>query len=216
MSRILICLPVILAAILLAAPTPAQAQTSRVYLASYFGLKTYPDSEYDDSASGTSGDIKFKNAWSFAGALGLRLSQQTRVELEVDYTSADLDGIDINGLGAFQMGGEITSWIGMLNAYYDFDVDWPLQPFLGAGLGLGHFDAQIDDVAGFATDTNDDALGLVWQVGGGLKYRMNPELAVTGGYRYLGTTSLEFGGYDLDYRTHEFRLGLEWDLPAGP
>ena len=196
-------------------PGAAHAQTSRLYLASYMGLNTYGDQDFTDSASSTSGDLKFKNAWSFAGALGLRLSQNTRMEAEINYANTDFDRVNFTGVGSFEMGGDITSWIGMMNVYYDVPVDWVLQPYIGGGLGFGFFDAQIDDISGFATDTSDDAVGLAWQVGGGFKYRMSPEMALTTGYRYLGTSNLEFGGYDIDYGAHEFRVGLEWDLPVG-
>lgn len=197
------------------APGHAHAQTSRVYLASYMGLNTFGDQDFSDGSSNTSGDIQFKNSWSFAGALGLRLSQNTRVEAELNYASTDLDRMDLRGIGSFEAGGEVKSWIGLMNVYYDVPVDWALQPYIGAGLGFGHFSGEIDDISGFASDASDDAFGLAYQVGGGLKYRMSPDMALTTGYRYLGTSSLEFGSYELDYGAHEFRLGLEWDLPAG-
>lgn len=213
MLRIRAISTMILGLAVLMLPGVAAAQTSRVYFATYMGLLTYGDQNFTEDSTGTGGDLQYKNAWSFGGALGLRLSQQTRVEAEINYSNTDMDRVNFDGLGSFEMAGDIRSWTGLVNAYYDFDTGWKLQPFVGAGVGVGHFNAEFDDISGFAADTSDDAYGLVYQLGGGFKYRMNPDLALTTGYRYLGSTNLEFDGYKLDYGGHEFRLGLEYDLP---
>ena len=192
---------------------PASAQTSRVYFAGYLGLSTYNDQKFEESSVPASGDIELSNTQSFAGALGIRISNQFRVEGEISYSNADLNRMDIDGAGSFQLGGDLATWLGMINLYYDFDVPWRIQPFLGAGAGIGWFDTHINDTSGFAADSAADTTALVWQVGGGLKYRMSPDLALTGSYRYLDSSDLSFDTYEVDYGSHEIRVGLEYDLP---
>ena len=192
----------------------ASAQTSRLYFAGYLGLTTSGDQEFTESSIPRSGDIETKNANSFAGALGVRLSRQFRIEGEISYSAADMDRMDINNVGSFEMAGELTTWTALINAYYDFDVDWDLQPFIGAGLGISWHEGDINDLSGLALDTADDTTRLTWQMGGGLKYRVGPDLAFSGAYRYLGSTDLDFGTYNIDYNNHEIRIGLEYDLPV--
>ena len=130
----------------------ASAQTSRLYFAGYLGLTTSGDQEFTESSIPRSGDIETKNANSFAGALGVRLSRQFRIEGEISYSAADMDRMDINNVGSFEMAGELTTWTALINAYYDFDVDWDLQPFIGAGLGISWHEGDINDLSGLALD----------------------------------------------------------------
>ncbi|MCB9982850.1 MAG: porin family protein [Rhodospirillales bacterium] len=197
-----------------AASTGAQAQTSRIYLAGYFGLNTFNDQEFTESSTGRSGDYEIDNAISFAGALGLRLSQQLRVEGEISYRNAEFATVDVAGGGTFSTGGELKSTLMFANMYYDFDVPWSIQPFIGGGLGYGWHSGEIVDGSGLMVNASSDPSGFIWNAAAGVKYRPSPDLAFTAGYRYIDALSdLEIGSYDVDFDTHEFRLGMEWDLP---
>lgn len=200
--------------LLLALAGTAQAQSSRLYFAGYMGLTKYPDLDFSDNDTPSSGSFEAKNAGTFAGALGLRLSPQWRVEAEGSYRRADLDRIEFANGGSFKLGGDMKTWLFMLNMYYDFDLEWDyLFPYLSVGLGVARHQNDVDDVSGFAADASGDSLNLAWQLGGGLKYRLNDDLAFTGGYRWLGSTDPEIGGYEHDFGGHEIRIGLEYDLP---
>lgn len=193
----------------------AHAQSSRVYFAGYMGLNTNTDQEFSESTTPASGDMQFKNALSFAGALGLRLNNNWRLEGELSYRKSGMDRIDVSGAGSTKLDGNLKTWLLMANAYYDFDLSWrKLTPFVTAGLGFASHEGQIANGAGTSINASDDALALAWQVGGGLKYRVNDDMALTGGYRYLGTTDLELDAYNIDYSSHEIRFGLEYDLPV--
>ncbi len=196
----------------------AQAQTSRLYFASYLGMSDFSSVDFTESSSATGGGFELDDAYSFAGALGIRLSSALRAEAELSYRNADISRITFsNGAGSFDNSGEIESYIGMLNVYYDFDMKGSkIQPFVSAGFGFGWHDAEVRNDSGLAAVAVDSAYNVMWQLGGGAKYRIDPKLAVTGGYRYMGGTDLEIGSYDLEYSGHEFRLGLEHDLGGGP
>lgn len=192
----------------------AHAQTSRLYFAGYLGLNTHGDQQISESTSGLRGDVELDNALSFAGALGVRLDPQWRVEAEISYRKADFGNIDTN-LGTFRNGGDISSYFYLLNMYYDFDVDWrKLQPFVTAGLGFASHEVQLIDGTGFASDATSDQLSLAWSLGGGLKYRISDNMAFTGNYRYLGTPDIEVDSYDVEYTSHELRFGVEYDIPV--
>lgn len=201
---------------LMLAPAGAQAQSSRLYFAGYLGLNTFGESGFSETTRNREGEIEFKNAFSIAGALGLRLTPQWRIEGEISRRNAKLNNIDFEGGGNFKLGGEIASWLYMMNFYYDIDWAWKdFQPFLTAGLGFAAHEAAIYDNSGLAVNATDDTLGFAFQLGGGMKYRLNPDTALTGNYRYIGANDLEIDSYDLEYTSHEWRIGLEYDLPMG-
>mgnify|MGYP002713218198 CR=1 FL=1 len=215
MKNVLIMLALI--TVLVSTAGNAYAQSSRLYFAGYLGLSTFNDSEFSESTMNRDGDMQFKNAFSLAGALGLRLTPQWRIEGEISRRSADMSSIDFNGAGggSFKLGGDVSTWLYMLNLYYDIDWTWKnFQPFLTAGLGLASHDMTINDTSGLVPNATDDSMGFAWQLGGGLKYRINPDTALTSNYRYIGTNDLEVDSYDVEYSAHEFRLGLEYDLPV--
>lgn len=213
LSRLLITGIVAIAA--LCSASLAYAQASRIYLAGYLGLNLSRGDEISESTSNLSGSYDRSHAATFAGALGLRLNNSWRVEGEVSYRRPDMDRIDFDGAGSFDLGGDLGSWLYMVNLYYDFNYVWNnFRPFVGAGIGLAWHDATIDDISGLAVDASNDSLDLAWQLGGGLKYRIDDGLAFTGNYRYIGTTDLDIMSYNADYSAHEIRLGVEYDIPV--
>ena len=200
--------------LLIGSGADAHAQSSRMYIAGYMGLNTMSSQEFSHPTS--NGSVDFKNGTSFAGALGLRLNPRVRVEGEVSYSRSDLTGmtLDSTGVGG-SVGKNLKTWLYMAHAYYDFDVNWRnLTPFVSAGVGMAMQDGAIAGAPGGLTDAADTAYEIAYSVGGGLKYQMKPGLALTGGYRYVGTTPIGLGDYEIDYNAHEFRAGLQYDLPV--
>jgi opacity protein-like surface antigen len=194
---------------------PVKAQTSRLYFAGYMGLTSPNQSDFTDSATPASGDVELDNTLNFAGALGLRINHNIRVEAEIAYQKANMDRMDISNTGSFKLGGDLEGWTYLLNGYYDFDLGYKnLIPFITAGVGIAVHDVEIDDISGFAADALDSDWGFAWQAGSGLKYRIKDNLAFTGSYRYLGSTEMGFDSYDIDFSSHEIRLGLEYDIPV--
>jgi len=191
----------------------AQAQSSRMYIAGYMGLNTLTSQEFTHPTS--DGSIDLKNGTSFAGALGLRLTPNIRVEGEISYSRSDFTGMTLDTGTSGSIGKNLKTWLYMAHVYYDFDVNWRnLTPFVSAGLGMAMHDGAIAGAPGGLGDASDTSYELAYSVGGGLKYQMKPGLALTGGYRYVGTTSLGIGDYSVDYDAHEFRAGLQYDLPV--
>ena len=191
----------------------AMAQSSRMYLAGYMGLNTLTSQDFSHPTS--SGSIDLKNGTSFAGALGLRLNPNVRIEGEISYSRSDISSMTLNTGTGGSVGKNLKTWLYMAHAYYDFDLNWRnLSPFVSAGIGMAMHDGAISGAPGGLTDASDTAYEFAYSVGGGLKYQMKPGLALTGGYRYVGTTSFGIGDYEIDYGAHEFRAGLQYYLPV--
>lgn len=193
----------------------ARAQVSRLYFAGYLGLNSINDVSFSHSGPDANGDFKFDNGTSFAGALGIRLTRNLRFEGEYSYSKSDLSSMDVSGSGTFDIGGEFSRKVMFANMYYDFDLPWKVQPFVGGGLGFGWHSGEINDTSATLSNASADDAALMWNVGGGLKYRPRDDLAFTAGYRFIDSMDLDFGRYQTEYDAHEFRIGLEWDLPVG-
>lgn len=213
MNRVLLAIFTIVS--LLGFSTHAQAQSSRLYFAGYLGLNSYNNLNLSETTSSTKGNYTYDNTVSLAGALGLRLTPQWRIEGEISRRVSDFDTANLNTVANVKLGGQTHTWLYLLNLYYDVDWQWKnFQPFLTAGLGLASHDVDFADTSGTMPDATGSSMGFAWSLGGGLKYRIQPNLALTGNYRYIGTNDIQVDSHDFGFSTHEIRLGVEYDLPT--
>ena len=196
------------------APSSAHAQEGKVYFTGYYGLNIQDGMEFAEKNTGNSGNLNYDKASSFGGALGIKYPSNLRLEAEFSYRVADSETVDFdNGLGVFPIAGEMETILTMINATYDFDMDIAISPFISGGIGMAWNSVDIDDSSGLAADAANDDIGLAWQVGTGLRYQMSPDLSLSGGYRFIDTVDLTVGPYEIDYNSHEFRMGLEYAFP---
>lgn len=204
----------ICAGLCLVAAASARAQVGRFYLASYLGLNTFNSQDLKESTTGIDGSVNYKNAVSFAGALGLRLNRAVRVEGEISYRNAHIDNVTYNGITA-NGGGRDKTTLYMANVYYDLPVSWKrLTPFVTAGIGLADHDRNFAPGTGLPS-SEGSSMGFAWQAGAGLLYRISPNFAFTGDYKYLKTSDVKTDNYTMGYGSHEFRVGVQYDLPVG-
>lgn len=138
----------------------------------------------------------------FAGSFGFRLSPQWRLGGEVSYSARGHEG-----------GGETQSRLALVNLYYDFDAgNSRFQPFLSIGAGLASHDFYRGGIDGLGIATSS-AISSVWQAGGGVHYRIDDDVSLSGGYRHLGFDgSSNYAGKDDG--SHELRVGVTWKLPV--
>lgn len=204
----------VLLSVAVAAPiVPASAEVAKkLYFAGFLGLNSYLKADYDDNHTPVSGTLEFHNGTMMAGALGLRLTPEFDAEAEIAYRKTDVSNLNIEGLGRVDMGGEVGSWTAMINGVWNFDTPWVVQPFLTGGVGVTFQSGEFDDVTGVSYDASDDDVGLAYALGGGLRYPVRDGMAFTGSYRYYGTSDLDFRDTTISYASHEFRLGLEYEL----
>ncbi len=142
------------------------------------------------------------SAPAFAGSLGFRLSPRWRLEGEISYSAKGNEG-----------GGETQSRLALVNLYYDIDLgNSRFQPFLSIGAGLASHDFYRGGIDGLGLATHTQTTGI-WQAGGGLNYRIDDDLSLSGGYRHLGFSNGGPATQNPD-GSHELRLGVTWKLPV--
>lgn len=199
--------------LLLLLGTAAQAQTKRIYFAGYMGLSKFDGFDLNDTSTPSVATADPESTLNFAGALGLRINRNFRMEAELSYRSADFNDVDVSGTGATAVNGDLSSSMLLLNGYYDFRFKgWKTEPYVTAGLGVGYHSGSLTDASATTANFDDHDFGLVWNAGAGVKYRVKPNFAWTLGYRYLDGSEIQLNDTDVDLSSHEVRVGMEWDL----
>ena len=123
----------------------------------------------DSDLSGASGAIaagsataEFDAAFVIGGALGFRFFDSFRGEMNISYRKADVDSItDI--FGTLQGAGDVGLVALMANVYYDLELEFPVTPYLGAGIGIGFID--VDPGNSNVLIVDDSATEFAWNMG---------------------------------------------------
>ena len=178
------------------------------------------DASFRTPFGGISGDVDFKAGYQFGGALGLRINQ-IRFELAAQYRTADVEGGTLNGVG-FGTDGEIDVLSGFFDVIYDFEFDFPVVPYLGAGIGVARLDMKAVErnVLPPPLVIDDVANEFAWNLLAGLSIAIAPGTEFFIGYRRVQlfddvTFDAEFpgllsGDFEMDYSTNEFSGGLRY------
>lgn len=169
----------------------AQAANEKLYISGNFAFGIQEDAE--DGAV----KISFDPGWGLIGALGYDAGK-FRVEGEIYYRSFEIDEVTFPSSPPVSLNGDASVFGYMANGYYDFEMNSPLTPYAGFGLGL--VKANIDDIGfGSSSDTR-----IAFQVMLGAGYEIGPATVLTGGYRFFGIGVSEVP--DI----HEFNVGARF------
>jgi opacity protein-like surface antigen len=165
----------------LAFAAPAQAETYvRGELSGGFS------DQYDIPGPGAD----LEDSWRADAALGANLSPNIRLEGDLGYAEADIQG-----------GGDSTAKTLLGNVYYDFNNSSGFTPFVGAGAGWGWFDTSAGD---------DDS--WTYQLTAGVSKAFTDRLTGEVAYHYTAAPNVEISGLDADYHSSFVGAGLRWKL----
>lgn len=145
-------------------------------------------SETDISQSGFQATSDFDTGFIISGAVGKQF-QSLRGEGELLYLTNDFDSISIAGLGSAPLDGDVSTFAGMVNVYYDFDTGTMWRPFVGAGLGYANVSVDAS-IIGIPLADDDDSV-FAYQFKAGVAYQYNPTTDFLINYRFLGTDDLD-------------------------
>jgi outer membrane protein OmpA-like peptidoglycan-associated protein len=186
---------ILLAATVLALPAAAvMAQPiDGVYVGGSLGYDWTQDVKVRGSG-GESGKLKGDGGVAVQGSAGYGLGNGLRVELEGEYHGNHYR-LHQNGV---QSGGGNTDSYGLFaNALYDFYLDLPVVPFVGAGVGY-----EWTHLRATGLSSTEGSLAAQAILGAALPTAV-PGLALTAEYRFLATLE------DIKYRSGEGNLKLE-------
>jgi len=151
-----------------------------------------------DSRLDSTPKLKGDDGWGLGLALGREYPSGFRTEAEVVHLKTDATNAladDHKTLGGF------------VNAYYDFNKEGALQPFVGAGLGVARVKVNGGPYHGRDTD-------FAYQLKAGLGYRLSDKATGEVAYRYVGAPDLKLGSgvsqAKGDFRAQAVSVGLRY------
>lgn len=193
-------------------PQGAMAQSSSgLYGEVRLGASFVDDSDFDEL--GVTGEVSYDTAVALDLAFGASFDIGLRLEYQFGFRGAELDTIQIDGLGTFDAAADLYTITNMLNVYYDFDFgrmsgspagSSRLVPYIGGGVGIAIHELDFDS-GGSESDTVFAYQGIA-----GLAYSFTPNWGMTLSYLYLGTSDPEFQNFETEYASHNVMLGLRY------
>ena len=172
--------------------------------------------------------------------VGYALNSWLRFDGTVEYRGGgSLSSVDYYGPNAangFNTGKDfyranVSSIVGMVNAYVDLGTWYCLTPYIGGGVGVaynritGFTDQGYSVPAGGPSGVyfkEGDKTNFAWALMAGVAYDVSSNLKLDLGYRYLnygkvstGSSVPQFGPPTYVYtqkelESHDFRLGMRW------
>jgi len=119
----------------------------------------------------------------------------TKLEAAIGYQQHDWKNEDEEG----------SLLTGMVNGYYDFDAGSDIAPYVMAGAGIASLDVSW---------STENSTSFVWQVGAGLGLKVNDNVTVDLGYRYLVPEGLEcpIDHNDVSWSSHNILAGIRYSF----
>ena len=192
----------------LGSAAPAAAQDLSSFYVTPKIMTSYQKAEMKDGSERSS-------VFGLGFALGTDLSYSTslpiRAELEYLYHGNESFSGSSNGINYTH---DISAHSILANAFFDFQTDTAFTPYAGGGLGLGYLKDKASSSAGNMS-TTVSRWNLAWNLGGGVAWGLNENMALDLGYRYMDlgkTENISFGGrnYNASLTAHEFGIGLRF------
>ncbi len=203
----------ILGILILAWAPTAFAEITNRYISGHLGFGSHPNATTTVTGPGFSGNFDFDVDPGFVigAAIGVGLANHFRFEGELAWHDSSIDDPQFFAPGESLNIGVLSI---MANGYYDLDLNGPLRPYVGAGLGFGFIEAEGD--LGFGLVDEDTDIGFAYQLMGGLAFDVSPRAALTLGYRYFGMTdpdvSVAGANFQTEFTSHEFLVGVRFQF----
>ncbi len=216
-----------------------QDSTNSGQLRSSFTTQSVPGFASSQLAAGTpfSWSTDFSDGETYSLAFGYSF-ELFRVELAMHRTSNKVDkhsefslaNIDISranvgilGTGfsgssveGFTTDGRMESTSVMLNAYYDFDWEGDIDPYVGIGIGNAEEEVVFSSLNGnFLKGKEND---LAWQLIAGFQYQVDNSVSFFGQYRYFQASDPDFntslfpGTVGVEHQFQAFEFGLRFSF----
>ena len=157
------------------------------YLALFGGLQEVRDFEQSSPVPIRG---SFENGWVAGIAKGRYLNRFIRTELEYAYREADGDHFNFDGM-AGTWDGELAVHTLMFNVLFEanFGRMHYISPYVGAGIGLAYFDADL--LVNSFTEVEIEDPQLAWQAIAGVNFSVSESFDIFAEYRFMQTEELD-------------------------
>jgi len=164
------------------------------------------ESAYISGHAGGNFAPDFDPGFAVGGAIGYKSGNHFRIEGEVAFRTNEVKGS--NSI----LSQDVSALSLMGNAYFDFNFNSPLKPYIGAGVGFADVRSTIK-ILGVKFSENDTV--FAYQLMAGLGYEISPKTTLTLGYRYFASgEDAEFNvqGFEERFESHEILVGFRLRL----
>ena len=153
-------------------------------------------------------------------AIGRRIGDMFRIEGVVSYHESDIESGGVIA-SSTSTDGKISLIAGMLNGYVDFDMDSPVIPYAGFGVGFGEFEIDASQRTPGTFEVDDADIVFIYNVMAGVTIELTRTAELNIGYRYIATpttdtTAVVNGGAAQTLRSefdaHEAVAGLRFNF----
>jgi opacity protein-like surface antigen len=210
--------PITAVAVLLA-PVLAQAQDVRDWYATGFaGFVTQSDQKLAFAGGPVTSSPTLKNDTGFGagGALGRRLGDQWRVEIEFSYRSVDHAPLTLFNGGPSGDGNYASTSVAV-NALYDFDLFGSSRARSYVGAGIAYLTEVDVDFESAGRESSFSGSDTGFQLMAGVRYDLGSRAFVDLSLRYLMASSVELdaeenatGRITADYEPLSLMVGFGW------
>jgi len=180
---------IVLAALLLAGitSTPSFAST---YISGSVGLAI--PGEWNETGWPNE---KFDNAVAWNGAVGNDFGAY-RLEAALGYEKPAYQNSSSDNASILTV---------MANGYYDFDSGSKVIPYLMVGAGVADVDVSW---------STEDSTSFVWQIGAGVGFKVNENVTLDLGYRYIKPEGLECPNdhNDVSWNSQHLMAGVRYQF----
>lgn len=191
---------VMLAAVAFGPGEARERRQEHIYMQINAGGAAIGDLDFDDDVTDlelttADGAAGFNSPWA-ALELGYALYNNFRVGVHLGYGRTDVETLNTS-TGPIAVDGHTQLISFGFNSYYDFEVDAPVLPYLGLGLGGLHATTQYDSPALIGGERDVDGTGFAAQALAGFALPLTETLDLTVGYRYFYAPDITAENQDL-------------------
>jgi opacity protein-like surface antigen len=171
------------------------------YVSVFGGAAFSQDIDYDLFQSGVQaydGHQELDTGFLVGGAIGTRLWDAVRAEIEVSYQRNKAGDVLYDNPGNYPYDGNgYSDAIYVLgNAWYDIPVSEDIVPYLGGGAGIAFVKQDIDQPDDTFGPSGRDS-GFAFQLGGGVGFSLTDNIVLDVGYRFRGILNVDIAGQQI-------------------
>jgi OmpA-OmpF porin, OOP family len=209
--------------------SPALARDDQWYVGVDGGAMIVEDLDLDIGTNNDAASIDADKGYDFGGVVGYDFGG-FRLESEVSYREADLDGTQViaGGIsqgagpaanGSFDTAGDANALSFMVNGLLDFGDDDGIQGFVGGGVGVARVDVQ--NILAAPSWLDDSDTGFAWQALAGVRAPISDNWDVGLKYRFFNASKVNLVdslGRDVDtrFRSHSLMGSLIYNFGGAP
>lgn len=150
----------------------------------------------------------YQPGFEAGGSVGYK-SNPMRYEGEITYLKANLKNFNVDNTAQTSTNGYSQAVLGMANIYYDVSsLHALLQPFLGAGIGYGWFQGQLNSTAPTSIAFRAENGTFAYQGIAGITFNFAENYALNLNYRYISTLNL--GSFGERFQAHIANVGATY------